>query len=1002
MSRRAREAVRGVTALVALLILLVGPPAALVHFVGWPLPTSVPDLEAVSAATRTGVDDMVVVKVLAVLAWLLWAQIALAAVAEITALLRGHASRRAPVLPGVQVAVGRLVATAALVTACLSSARVAPPPPERLAAVVATQPAVALEMPPPSTSTSPTQPGLAVRAEDDTPTGVYVVKRNDSWWALAERYLGDGQRWKELRSLNLGQTMPDGTVIDAISDVIRPGWELLVPAPSPSDSVSRGGAGDLGSEVVVRRGDNLWDLAEHRVEQVRGSPASKDEVRDYWTGLIEANRDRLADSDDPGRIYAGQVMRMPALESLEHEDDDPTGAQVRTPPGATDAERGSAPLSTPPTTASATPGTVPHRARGVGTEPARTPSEQDRGRRDAAPAGARETVPVGFLGVASTLIAVGITAAVGRRRRRRLMRLPPRTRPPAPPQELDELRTELASNADVDQAVRLHRALRDVAAALAERGSGARPRLVQLSGQRVEVLFSEAVVGPSPPWRAEASGSAWVLKGEPRDRTDDEAAPCPVLVSVGAPEDGTELYLDLEAEGVVALVGEEEALTDVTRSWVLELATSPLASGVSVTVVGDALATLSGSAERVRAVRSWEDIADDALAWVEQSAAMIADNCRPSPVVGRITGGPSDDLGPLVLVIAGRPDDERFERLCHAVLEQQTTVTVVVVGTAVDGATRVEAAGGHLQIPSLGLVCEAQAMTAATAGQVEQLFEDASRLPAQLSLMPLATPDPPVVIGAAGDDYRDPPYEILVQLLGDISVVGAKATLKPKQIAVLAYIALHAPVASERVEDAVWVTATASRRKRLANTVSECRNAIGATHLPFATDGKYRVGPGVVTDLELFDCRIAYAAQQDDEAAIATLRGALELVRGPVFTYRNAERGSYVWVDVENWISTWELNVTNAAEDLAQRCLGVGDLDGAVWASRRGLDASQTHSRLTKLLMQAHFAKGDVRAAERVLESHQAALEQLELDDVDGELVEYFQDARRSRGTAAS
>jgi DNA-binding SARP family transcriptional activator len=201
---------------------------------------------------------------------------------------------------------------------------------------------------------------------------------------------------------------------------------------------------------------------------------------------------------------------------------------------------------------------------------------------------------------------------------------------------------------------------------------------------------------------------------------------------------------------------------------------------------------------------------------------------------------------------------------------------------------------------------------------------------------------------------------------------------------------------------AVWVAVTVSRRKRLANTVSECRNAIGAAHLPLATDGKYRVGPAVMTDVELFDRRLAAAAKQDALAAIATLRGALELVEGPVFTYRNAERGSYVWVDVENWISTWELKVTDAAEDLAQRCLELGDLDGAVWAARRGLDTSSTHTRLTKLLMQAHFAKGDARAAERVFQSHQSALEQLELDDVDGELVEFLQDARRAGRAAAS
>lgn len=187
-----------------------------------------------------------------------------------------------------------------------------------------------------------------------------------------------------------------------------------------------------------------------------------------------------------------------------------------------------------------------------------------------------------------------------------------------------------------------------------------------------------------------------------------------------------------------------------------------------------------------------------------------------------------------------------------------------------------------------------------------------------------------------------------------------------------------------------------------ADTVSECRTALGAAHLPAAADGRYRVGPGVVTDLELFDRRLAYAAGQDDQGAITTLRGALALVEGPVFTYRSADRSSYVWVDVGNWISTWELRVCDAAEDLAQRCLDGGDAEGAVWAAQRGLKASNTHPRLTKLLMRAHLANGDVRAAEQVFESHQAALERLELDDIDPELVGFYHQARRGHGAAAS
>lgn len=132
------------------------------------------------------------------------------------------------------------------------------------------------------------------------------------------------------------------------------------------------------------------------------------------------------------------------------------------------------------------------------------------------------------------------------------------------------------------------------------------------------------------------------------------------------------------------------------------------------------------------------------------------------------------------------------------------------------------------------------------------------------------------------------------------------------------------------------------------------------------------------------------------------MRGALELVEGPVFTYRNADRGSYVWVDVENWHSDWELKVSDAAEDLAHRYLDADDVDGAMWAARRGLLASPTHPRLTKILIQAHFANGDARAAEQVFESHQAALEALDLDDVDSELLDYYEQARHTRGAAAS
>ncbi|MGH9181874.1 MAG: hypothetical protein ACRDY5_09185, partial [Acidimicrobiales bacterium] len=411
--------------------------------------------------------------------------------------------------------------------------------------------------------------------------------------------------------------------------------------------------------------------------------------------------------------------------------------------------------------------------------------------------------------------------------------------------------------------------------------------------------MSRPVVPAPPGWRAEASGNAWALIGEPRDTVPESPAPAPTLVSIGRPDAATEVYLDLEAEGVIAVTGDEDLVVDVVRSWALELATSPLAAGVSVVIVGDRPARPPDTS-RVRVVPTWAEAAGDVRAWVEQSAA---------------------------------------DALCSKVLESQVAVVIVIVSGEAEGATRVIVGADGLSIPALGLTCEAQAVPDQVARRVEALIEDASRPDVQLSFLPEPPPAPPVAVGTAGDDYRDPPFEVLVRLLGEIEVVGGARKLRPQQTAVVAYIALNGPVAANRVEDAVWSAPTASRRKRLANTISACRVALGSGHLPLAdADGRYVTGPGLVTDLELFRRRVAYAPGQTAEAAAATLRGALELVTGPVFTSRHAERSSFVWVDVENWISTWELAVTDAAEDLTGRCLDLDDLDGAVWAARRGLD----------------------------------------------------------------
>lgn len=85
-------------------------------------------------------------------------------------------------------------------------------------------------------------------------------------------------------------------------------------------------------------------------------------------------------------------------------------------------------------------------------------------------------------------------------------------------------------------------------------------------------------------------------------------------------------------------------------------------------------------------------------------------------------------------------------------------------------------------------------------------------------------------VGTERDEYHDPPFEILVRLPGEICVVGGSRKFKPKQTAEVAYIVLNAPVPSERIEYAVWVAATASRRKCRCTTYdSTCRSMYNLT-----------------------------------------------------------------------------------------------------------------------------------------------------------------------------
>ena len=128
--------------------------------------------------------------------------------------------------------------------------------------------------------------GLSVKPEAVAPSVAMLtrkVERGDSWWKLAEMYLGNGARWRELRGMNAS----DGRA----PEFLMLGSTVKVPAEIAARKAP------VGKSVTVAEGDSLWRLA--RVHLGRGTA---------WKCLLEANPELGA----PERLQVGQRILLPA------------------------------------------------------------------------------------------------------------------------------------------------------------------------------------------------------------------------------------------------------------------------------------------------------------------------------------------------------------------------------------------------------------------------------------------------------------------------------------------------------------------------------------------------------------------------------------------------------------------------------------------------------------------------------------------------------------------
>ncbi|MEU0947550.1 hypothetical protein ABZ379_33355 [Streptomyces canus] len=574
---------------------------------------------------------------LVVVGWIGWAQFAFSAVRELIAQLRGRTWHAPRGLGSSQRAAALLIGSILVLlptsSALASDAQAAP------ATTAALIPGQATQAP---QSTEADQPPASAASASSGPSlyTVREVRPAESLWGIAERELGDGERWREIADLNEGRTMVDGQVFRANS-FLQPGWQLEMPDGA---DVAGGVRTQLGGDapaadergehaVTVQSGDYLSKIAEKELGD-----------GDEWPELFAASRgkpqpDGLPAITDPDLIRPGQQVTVPGTQPAQprqdRRDGDESGSKETTPPVAekpdgeqtpgerTDEGQAPAPSHTaapapevsapspqasrpaqerkqdqasPSASASATagpsasvsPSAVSPSAESSGSataSPATTASET--------PATAPASSPLSLRTVlgAGALLAAAITGALALRRTLQRRRRKPGEKI-AIASETSTAEAQLAAAAEPGGAARLDVALRTLAhAAAREEANAPVPplRAARIGTRAVEVLPEDLSQEAQAPF-VSGQGGWWVLAPD-AVLLDEEAArevpaPYPGLVTVGSTEAGELVLLNLAQLPALLLDGNPVHISEVCTSLALELGMSPWASEVEVVTIG--------------------------------------------------------------------------------------------------------------------------------------------------------------------------------------------------------------------------------------------------------------------------------------------------------------------------------------------------------------------------------------------------------------------------------
>ncbi|WFE25556.1 LysM peptidoglycan-binding domain-containing protein [Solwaraspora sp. WMMD791] len=258
-ARRLGQVVTGLGALIVLLILLAGAPVALLAFAGNPLPDEVPSAAAIGAALTSRDDGQLFLRALAVVGWLGWATFLVSVLVEVPARLLRRPAPRLPGLNRQQRVAAALIGSISLILVASPAAAFAAPGTVEATTVVAVSTGFGAA---PADAKATAGQATAGQATDSRPT--------------PHQLAGAGQ---------------SGPLVSPAA------LHALATAPSTPDRPDAGTDAAAAEPVYrVANGDYLGHIADRYLG----------EFGDYRQLAA------LNEIDDPDRIRAGQLLRLPA------------------------------------------------------------------------------------------------------------------------------------------------------------------------------------------------------------------------------------------------------------------------------------------------------------------------------------------------------------------------------------------------------------------------------------------------------------------------------------------------------------------------------------------------------------------------------------------------------------------------------------------------------------------------------------------------------------------